>query len=55
MRDIYQLAGKLGKNVWTAAEYMGLENLFLEAWRKDIRRGTRKVDVDTYYKKLPSI
>ncbi|MEB3773224.1 MAG: MBL fold metallo-hydrolase [Desulfurococcales archaeon] len=55
MRDVYELARKIGKRVETAAEYMGLNGFFLEAWRKDIRHGVRKVNVDDYYSKLPIV
>lgn len=54
MREIYELAEKHGKKVLTAAEYMGLENLPLEALRKDIKQGKVELDIENYYKKLYS-
>ncbi len=55
MKPIYELSTRIGKKIETAAEYIGVEDLFLEAWRKDIRRGARTVDVDGYYSRLPSV
>lgn len=52
MKSVFELAAKLHKRLLTAAEYYGLENFFLEAWRKQIYEGKRKVDVDAYYRKL---
>jgi predicted metallo-beta-lactamase superfamily hydrolase len=54
MKDIYELAEKHGKKVLTAAEYMGMENLLLEAWRKELRNGKLKIDVEEYYRRLYS-
>jgi predicted metallo-beta-lactamase superfamily hydrolase len=54
MKDIYELAEKHGKKVLTAAEYMGMENLLLEAWRKELRNGKLKIDVEDYYRRLYS-
>jgi len=51
MKPIFELAASKHKKVLTAAEYYGLENFFLEAWRKEIHKG-KAVDVDGYYKKL---
>ncbi|MCE4614269.1 MAG: MBL fold metallo-hydrolase [Desulfurococcales archaeon] len=55
IKPIYDLAGKKSKLILTAAEYYELENFFLEAWRKEIHQGKRKVDVDKYYMKLHNI
>jgi predicted metallo-beta-lactamase superfamily hydrolase len=52
MKDLYELAEKHKKKILTAAEYLGLENLFLEAWRKDLAEGKMDVNVEDYYKKL---
>ncbi|OYT42773.1 MAG: MBL fold metallo-hydrolase [Candidatus Aenigmarchaeota archaeon ex4484_224] len=52
MKDIFEDAENVGKKILTAAEYYGLENFFLEAWRKEIHEGKMKVDVKGYYKKL---
>lgn len=52
MKEIYELADKHGKKVLTAAEYMGLDNLLLEAWRKDIKQGKIQIDIEKYYRKL---
>jgi len=39
-----------GLDVKTAAEFLGLENLFLEAWRKEIYEG-REVRLNEYFEK----
>jgi predicted metallo-beta-lactamase superfamily hydrolase len=52
MKPLYTLAEKKGKKLVTAAEHYGLENLLLEAWRKELHKGERKVDVQGYYRKL---
>ena len=52
MKSVFDLAASLHKRVLTAAEYYGLENFFLEAWRKKIHKGEMQVDVDAYYKQL---
>ncbi|MCD6477787.1 MAG: MBL fold metallo-hydrolase [Candidatus Aenigmarchaeota archaeon] len=52
MKDVFDTAKKLNKNIKTAAEYYGLDNLFLEAWRKEITKSERKVDVKKYYTEL---
>ncbi len=52
LKDVFEFAENLGKRIVTAAEYYGLENLFLEAWRKDIHKGKMKVNVESYYKAL---
>jgi predicted metallo-beta-lactamase superfamily hydrolase len=54
MKPIFDLAESLGKEIITAAEYYGMNNFFLEAWRKEIHEGKRVVDVDSYYRKLYS-
>jgi len=55
MKPVYELAGRIGKKVETAAEYIGADDFFLEAWRKDIRRGAITVDVNGYYSRLPGV
>ncbi len=40
-----------GLPVKTAAEYLGLENLFLEAWRKEIHEGKRRVELEDYFRR----
>jgi predicted metallo-beta-lactamase superfamily hydrolase len=52
MEDIFELAADLKKRLLSAAEFYGLENFFLEAWRKEISRGERRVDVEAYFKGL---
>lgn len=52
MKDVFDMAKKLRKKILSAAEYYGLENFFLEAWRKEITEGKIKVDVKKYYKNL---
>ncbi len=41
-----------GKTVLSAAEYLGMKNLFLEAWRKDLHKKKIKVDVEKYFDRL---
>ncbi len=55
MREIFELAESLGKKIYTAAEFLGVENFFLEAWRKELVRGERKVDAKGYYSKLSEL
>jgi predicted metallo-beta-lactamase superfamily hydrolase len=50
--DLLRIAEENGKKISTAAEFYSLQNFFLEAWRKEISEGKRKVDVEAYYKKL---
>jgi len=50
--DLFKVAQQNKKQILTAAEFYSLQNLFLEAWRKEITEGKRKVDVEDYYKKL---
>jgi predicted metallo-beta-lactamase superfamily hydrolase len=50
--DIIGLAERKGKKLMSAAEFLGLENFFLEAWRKEIHEGKREVKVEAYYGKL---
>jgi len=52
MKDVFEFAEQHKKKILTAAEFYGLENFFLEAWRKEITEGKRSVDVKKYYKKL---
>jgi predicted metallo-beta-lactamase superfamily hydrolase len=50
--DIFELAEELKKEILTAAEFLRLDNLFLEAWRREIKSGKRSVDVEGYFRKL---
>jgi len=50
--DLFKVAQQNKKQILTAAEFYSLQNLFLEAWRKEITEGKRKVDIEDYYKKL---
>jgi predicted metallo-beta-lactamase superfamily hydrolase len=52
MRDVFELAEKKGKEILSAAEFLGMENFFLEAWRKEIAEGKRSVDVREFYSDL---
>jgi len=52
IKDVFELVEKMDKKILTAAEFYGQENLFLEAWRKDLHQGKIKVDVEGYFKKL---
>jgi len=52
IEDLFKVAQQNKKQILTAAEFYSLQNLFLEAWRKEITEGKRKVDVEGYYKKL---
>lgn len=52
MKKVFDVANSLNKKILTAAEFYGLENFFLEAWRKEITHGEKKVDVKKYYKNL---
>ena len=52
MRDVFELAERKGKEVLSAAEFLGMENFFLEAWRKEIAEGKRRVDVRKFYSDL---
>ncbi|MCD6371388.1 MAG: MBL fold metallo-hydrolase [Candidatus Aenigmarchaeota archaeon] len=52
LKDVFEFAERLDKKILTAAEYLGIDNLFLEAWRKKIYQKEIKVDVEKYYKKL---
>jgi len=49
IRDVLELAEELDKKILTAAEFLNVENLFLEAWRKEIKDGERKVNVENYF------
>ena len=40
------------KTVFSAAEYLGMENFFLEAWRKDLHEKTIKVNVEKFFDRL---
>jgi hypothetical protein len=53
INDVFMTALESNKQILTAAEFYGLDNLFLEAWRNKLRKGI-KVSVGTYYKKLTS-
>jgi len=52
MGDVLELAERKGKEVLSAAEFLGMENFFLEAWRKEIAEGKRSVDVRKFYSDL---
>lgn len=43
--DILKLAEEVGVKVLTSAEFLGLENFFLEAWRKMLHENKIKVNV----------
>ncbi len=40
-----------GFDVKTAAEHLGIGNMFLEAWRKELHKGERQVDLEDYFEK----
>ena len=50
--DVFELAEELKKEILTAAEFLKLDNLFLEAWRREIKTDKRSVDVEGYFRKL---
>lgn len=50
--DLLEFSTKVNKKVFTAAEYYGLENFFLEAWRRKIYNKEIFVNVDEYFEKL---
>jgi predicted metallo-beta-lactamase superfamily hydrolase len=52
LKEIFELAKNLNKKIFTVAEFYGQENLFLEAWRKDLYERKIKVDVESYFKKV---
>lgn len=52
MKPVFETAERKGKRILSAAEFLGLENFFLEAWRKEIGGGKRKVNVRKYYEEL---
>ncbi len=54
MKSLFDLAKDLGKKILSAAEFYGLENFFLEAWRREIKKGEREVNVKSYFRKLYS-
>ncbi|MFX0097161.1 MAG: MBL fold metallo-hydrolase [Candidatus Hodarchaeota archaeon] len=43
---------KAGKQILSAAEFLGRENLLLEAWREDLHHKKKKVDVRSYFEAL---
>ncbi|MEQ9714592.1 MAG: MBL fold metallo-hydrolase [Candidatus Asgardarchaeum sp.] len=47
--DFYELARIKNKIIFTAAEYLGMPNLFLEPYRREIAKKEILVDVDNYY------
>ncbi len=49
---VYERAEELGVKTYTAAEFGGDENLFLEAWRRELHKGTRRVDEEVVRKIL---
>jgi len=52
IKDVFEVGESLEKEIITAAEFFQLENFFLEAWRKEIKEGRRKVEVERYFYKL---
>jgi len=50
--DLISFSEDLGKKLITMAEFLGVENLFLEAWRKEIHNGERKVDLKKFFSEL---
>lgn len=48
---VYERAEELGINTYTAAEFGGVQNLFLEAWRKELHKGEREISKE-YVKKI---
>lgn len=52
MKEVFELAERKGKRLLSAAEFLELENFFLEAWRKELHGGERTVNVKEYYGKL---
>lgn len=54
MKDVFDSGARLGKEISTAAEFYGLSNFFLEAWRKEITKGLKRVSVESYFKNLYS-
>ncbi len=52
MKGVFELAERKGKRLLSAAEFLGLENLFLEAWRRELSEGKRKAEVEEYYRRL---
>ncbi|TDA31917.1 MAG: MBL fold metallo-hydrolase [Hadesarchaea archaeon] len=54
MEAVFKAAERKGKRLLSAAEFLGLENFFLEAWRRELSEGKRRVEVEEYYKKLCS-
>jgi predicted metallo-beta-lactamase superfamily hydrolase len=52
IKDVFKLTEELKKEILTAAEFLQLENFFLEAWRKEIKEGKKKVEVEAYFNKL---
>jgi len=50
--DVIELAESIGKKLLTAAEFLKLDNLFLEAWRKEINEGKRVVEIDNYFNEV---
>ncbi len=53
IKEVFEAASESNKQVLTAAEFYGLDNLFLEAWRNKLGREI-KVSVEGYYRKLSS-
>jgi predicted metallo-beta-lactamase superfamily hydrolase len=52
VKDVYELGEQLKKEILTAAEFLELDNFFLEVWRKEIKEGKRKIEVDKYFEEL---
>ncbi len=54
MKEIFELAHEYGKKVLNAAEYHGVEPLYLEARRKEISKGIYRPKVREFFQKLYS-
>jgi len=52
IQDVFELGKDLKKEILTAAEFFKLENLFLEAWRREIKSGEKRIDLEGYFRKL---
>ncbi|MCS7123247.1 MAG: MBL fold metallo-hydrolase [Candidatus Aenigmarchaeota archaeon] len=52
IKDLMDFAKSLKKEILTAAEYCCLDNLFLEAWRRNLHENKIEINLNNYYKKL---
>ncbi len=52
---IYERAEELGIKTYTAAEFGGVKNLFLEAWRKELHKGEREIPKEEVKKVLEGL